>query len=69
VGLGVMGLQDALYDKKIAFDSVEAVDFNDEVMEAIACILRAVVRWLVRCSSVGARAIADCRLNRPIHCS
>ncbi len=36
VGLGVMGMQDALYDKKIAFDSPEAVDFNDEAMEAIA---------------------------------
>ena len=36
VGLGVMGMQDALYDKKIAFDSAEAVDFNDEAMEAIA---------------------------------
>ncbi len=37
VGLGVMGLQDALYDKKVAFDSAEAVDFNDEALEAIAC--------------------------------
>jgi len=36
VGLGVMGLQDALYTKHIAFDSPEAVDFNDEIMEAIA---------------------------------
>jgi ribonucleoside-diphosphate reductase alpha chain len=36
VGLGVMGLQDALYDKKVAFDSPEAVDFNDEALEAIA---------------------------------
>ncbi|HEY5752928.1 MAG TPA: ribonucleoside-diphosphate reductase subunit alpha [Chthoniobacterales bacterium] len=36
VGLGVMGLQDALYDKKIPFDSLEAVAFNDEMMEAIA---------------------------------
>ena len=36
VGLGVMGMQDALYDKRIAFDSAEAVDFNDEAMEAIA---------------------------------
>jgi len=32
----VMGLQDALYDKKVAFDSLEAVDFNDEALEAIA---------------------------------
>ncbi len=36
VGLGVMGLQDALYDKQIAFDSPEAVAFNDEALEAIA---------------------------------
>ncbi len=36
VGLGVMGLQDALYTKRISFDSLEAVDFNDEIMEAIA---------------------------------
>jgi ribonucleoside-diphosphate reductase alpha chain len=36
VGLGVMGLQDALYMKGIPFDSPAAVDFNDELMEAIA---------------------------------
>ncbi len=36
VGLGVMGLQDALYDKHIPFDSPEAVAFNDEALEAIA---------------------------------
>ncbi len=36
VGLGVMGLQDALYDKRVAFDTPEAVAFNDEAMEAIA---------------------------------
>ena len=36
VGLGVMGMQDALYTKRIPFDSPEAVDFNDEIMEAIA---------------------------------
>lgn len=36
VGLGVMGLQDALYTKRIPFDSPEAVDFNDEAIEAIA---------------------------------
>ncbi len=35
VGLGVMGMQDALYDKHVAFDTLEAVDFNDEAMEAI----------------------------------
>jgi ribonucleoside-diphosphate reductase alpha chain len=36
VGLGVMGLQDALYSKRIEFDSPDAVDFNDEIMEAVA---------------------------------
>ena len=36
VGLGVMGLQDALYMKRIPFDTLEAVDFNDEILEAIA---------------------------------
>ncbi|EDY20823.1 ribonucleoside-diphosphate reductase, alpha subunit [Chthoniobacter flavus Ellin428] len=36
VGLGLMGLQDALYDKGIAFDTPEAVAFNDEALEAIA---------------------------------
>jgi ribonucleoside-diphosphate reductase alpha chain len=36
VGLGVMGLQDALYTRRIGFDSPEAVEFNDEIMEAIA---------------------------------
>lgn len=36
VGLGVMGLQDVLYAKGIAFDTPEAVAFNDEIMEAIA---------------------------------
>jgi ribonucleoside-diphosphate reductase alpha chain len=36
VGMGVMGLQDALYTKRIGFDSPEAIDFNDEIMEAIA---------------------------------
>jgi len=36
VGLGVMGLQDALYEKGIAFGSLAAVDFNDEALEAIA---------------------------------
>jgi ribonucleoside-diphosphate reductase alpha chain len=36
VGLGVMGMQDALYTRRIAFDSPEAVDFNDEIMEAIS---------------------------------
>jgi ribonucleoside-diphosphate reductase alpha chain len=36
VGLGVMGLQSALYKKDIPFASQAAVDFNDEMMEAIA---------------------------------
>lgn len=36
IGLGVMGVQNALYSKDIAFDSQEAVEFNDEFMEAIA---------------------------------
>ncbi|MBN8866587.1 MAG: ribonucleoside-diphosphate reductase subunit alpha [Solirubrobacterales bacterium] len=36
VGLGVMGLQYALYEKGVEFGSDEAVDFNDEMMEAIA---------------------------------
>jgi ribonucleoside-diphosphate reductase alpha chain len=36
IGLGVMGLQYALYKKGIGFASQEALDFNDEFMEAIA---------------------------------
>jgi ribonucleoside-diphosphate reductase alpha chain len=36
IGLGVMGLQNALYKKDIAFASQAAVEFNDEFMEAIA---------------------------------
>jgi ribonucleoside-diphosphate reductase alpha chain len=36
VGLGVMGLQYALYRKGIAFGSPEAVEFSDELMEAVA---------------------------------
>jgi len=36
VGLGVMGLQYALYEKGIEFGSPEAVEFSDEMMEAIA---------------------------------
>ncbi len=36
IGLGVMGLQNALYKKGIPFASQEAVEFNDEFMEAIA---------------------------------
>jgi ribonucleoside-diphosphate reductase alpha chain len=36
IGLGVMGLQYALYRKGLAFGSPEAVEFSDEMMEAIA---------------------------------
>ncbi len=36
VGLGVMGLQNALYQRGAPFASQEAVEFNDEFMEAIA---------------------------------
>ncbi|QYY37113.1 ribonucleoside-diphosphate reductase subunit alpha [Ruficoccus sp. ZRK36] len=36
VGLGVMGLQNALYKRGVPFASEEAVEFNDEFMEAVA---------------------------------
>jgi ribonucleoside-diphosphate reductase alpha chain len=36
IGLGIMGLQYALYKKGINFASAEAVAFNDELMEAVA---------------------------------
>ena len=36
IGLGVMGLANTLYMKGIPFASPEAVEFNDEAMEAIA---------------------------------
>ena len=36
IGLGVMGLQNALFKKNLQFASDAAVDFNDEFMEAIA---------------------------------
>ncbi len=36
IGLGIMGLQNALYKRGVAFASPEAVEFNDEFMEAIA---------------------------------
>ncbi len=36
VGLGIMGLADALYMLDIDFDSEEAVKYNDEMMEAIS---------------------------------
>lgn len=36
IGLGVMGIQNSLYKRDISFSSQEAVEFNDEFMEAIA---------------------------------
>jgi ribonucleoside-diphosphate reductase alpha chain len=36
VGLGIMGLQNALHMRNTAFATAEAVEFNDEFMEAIA---------------------------------
>lgn len=36
IGMGVMGLQNALYKKQLPFGSPEAMEFNDEFMEAIA---------------------------------
>ena len=36
IGLGVMGVQNSLYRKNLPFASQEAVEFNDEFMEAIA---------------------------------
>ncbi|MFK5920788.1 MAG: ribonucleoside-diphosphate reductase subunit alpha [Verrucomicrobiota bacterium] len=36
IGLGVMGVQNALYQRDTSFSSQEAVEFNDEFMEAIA---------------------------------
>ncbi len=36
IGLGVMGLQNALFRRNQCFESSEAVEFNDEFMEAIA---------------------------------
>lgn len=36
IGLGVMGLQYALYERGVAFGSSEAAEFSDEMMEAIA---------------------------------
>ncbi len=36
VGLGIMGLQDALYQLDLAFDSDEAVEFSDQIMEFIS---------------------------------
>jgi len=36
VGLGIMGLQDAMFKLDINFDSVAAINFTDEVMELIS---------------------------------
>lgn len=36
IGLGVMGLQNALFRRGLSFASEEAVEFNDEFMEVIA---------------------------------
>lgn len=36
IGLGVMGLQNALYKKRVPFGSHEAIEFNDTFQEAIA---------------------------------
>ena len=36
VGLGVMGMQDALYLKRLPFDTEGAITFNDEMIEAVA---------------------------------
>jgi ribonucleoside-diphosphate reductase alpha chain len=36
IGLGIMGFQDALYIKRIPYDSQNAVDFADELMEIIS---------------------------------
>ncbi|HEY5743283.1 MAG TPA: ribonucleoside-diphosphate reductase subunit alpha [Terrimicrobiaceae bacterium] len=36
IGLGVMGLQNALFKKGIGFADPQAIEFNDEFMEAVA---------------------------------
>ena len=36
IGMGVMGLQDCLYRRNESFASQAAVEFNDEIMEAVA---------------------------------
>ncbi len=36
IGLGLMGFQDALYRKKLPYESKEAVEFADELMEFIS---------------------------------
>jgi ribonucleoside-diphosphate reductase alpha chain len=36
IGLGIMGLQDALYQLDLRFDSEQAVEFSDQMMELIS---------------------------------
>ncbi|HUX22846.1 MAG TPA: ribonucleoside-diphosphate reductase subunit alpha, partial [Spirochaetia bacterium] len=36
VGLGIMGFQDALYKTDVAFESEEALDFSDQIMELVS---------------------------------
>ena len=36
IGLGMMGFQDALFKRGLAFDSVEAVQLSDEIMEIVS---------------------------------
>ena len=36
IGLGIMGFQDALYIKRVAYDTTAAVEFADEMMEIIS---------------------------------
>ena len=36
VGMGIMGFHDLLYKKNLNFDSQEAVDFSDELMELVS---------------------------------
>ncbi|MFT5465608.1 MAG: ribonucleoside-diphosphate reductase alpha chain [Verrucomicrobiales bacterium] len=36
IGMGVMGLQNALFKRNVPFASPDAIEFNDEMMEAVA---------------------------------
>lgn len=36
VGLGIMGLQDVFFEMNLNFDSIEAVDFSDQLMEFVS---------------------------------
>ncbi len=36
VGLGIMGLQDTFFESNLNFDSIEAVDFSDQLMEFVS---------------------------------